>query len=133
MADGELEIIDTSAYYNRVFKKDYVVALNLTGAAVDDPDVVFFEGYACGSLRNYNNHCDAETTRLIEAQSRELDIARRRAMVWEIDRRLQEEIARPIIAYGRIAGCWQPHVRGVVLHSTSIYNNWRFEDVWIDR
>ena len=28
--DGELEIIDTAVYYNRVFKKDYVVALNLT-------------------------------------------------------------------------------------------------------
>ena len=54
-------------------------------------------------------------------------------MVWEIDRRLQEDIARPIIAYGRIAGCWQPHVKGVVLHTNSIYNNWRFEDVWIDR
>src|SRR5262249_34656603 len=48
--DGELEVIDTSIYYNRVFKKDYAVALNLTGSAVDDPDVTFFEGYACGSL-----------------------------------------------------------------------------------
>ena len=37
--DGELEVIDTSVYYNRVFKKDYVVALNLSGSAVDDPDV----------------------------------------------------------------------------------------------
>lgn len=131
--DGELEIIDTSVYYNRVFKKDYVVALNLTGAAVDDPDVVFSEGYACGSLRNYNNYCDADMSRRIEAQSRELDPKKRREMVWEIDRLLQEDIARPIIAYGRIAGCWQPHVKGVVLHSNSIYNNWRFEDVWIDR
>ena len=57
--DGELEVIDTAVYYNRVFKKDYVVALNLTGSAVDDPDVTFFEGYACGSLRNYNNYCNA--------------------------------------------------------------------------
>ena len=56
--DGELEIIDTTIYYNRVFKKDYVVALNLTGSAVDDPDVTLFEGYACGSLRNYNNYCN---------------------------------------------------------------------------
>jgi ABC-type transport system substrate-binding protein len=62
--DGELEVIDTSVYYNRVFKKDYVVALNLSGSAVDDPDVTFFEGYACGSLRNYNNYCNLELTRL---------------------------------------------------------------------
>ena len=131
--DAELEIIDTAIYYNRVFKKDYVVALNLTGSAVDDPDVTFFEGYACGSLRNLNNYCDPEMTKLFEAQSRELDQKKRLKMVWEIDRKLQEDIARPIIAQGRAAGCWQPHVKGVVLHVNSIYNGTRFEDVWLDR
>ncbi len=131
--DGELEIIDTSVYYNRVFKKDYVVALNLTGSAVDDPDVTLFEGYACGSLRNYNNYCNPEMTKLFEEQSRETDRKKRQELVWEIDRKLQEDVARPIISHGRIAGCWQPQVKNVTLHINSIYNNWRFEDVWIDR
>jgi len=44
--------------------------LSLTGSAVDDPDVTFFEGYACGPLSNFNNYCDAEMTRLFEEQSR---------------------------------------------------------------
>jgi peptide/nickel transport system substrate-binding protein len=131
--DGELEVIDTAIYYNRVFKKDYTVALNLTGSAVDDPDVTFFEGYACGSLRNYNNYCDPEMTRLFEAQSREVDQKKRLKMVWEIDRKLQEDIARPIISHGRAAGCWQPYVKGVTLHVNSIYNGTRFEDVWLDK
>jgi len=131
--DGELEVIDTSVYYNRVFKKDYTVALNLSGSAVDDPDVTFFEGYACGSLRNYNNYCNPEMTKLFEAQSQELDQEKRLKMVWDIDRKLQEDIARPIIAQGRAAGCWQPHVKGVTIHVNSIYNGWRFEDVWLDR
>ncbi|MDP2330114.1 MAG: ABC transporter substrate-binding protein [Reyranella sp.] len=131
--DAELEIIETAVYYNRVFKKDYVVALNLTGSAVDDPDVTFFEGYACGSLRNYNNYCDPEMTKLFEAQSRETDQKKRLEMVWEIDAKLQEDIARPIISNGRAAGCWQPYVKGVTIHTNSIYNGWRFEDVWLDR
>jgi peptide/nickel transport system substrate-binding protein len=130
--DGELEIIDTAVYYSRVFKKDYVVALNLTGAGVDDPDVVFFEGYACGSLRNYNNYCSEEMTKLFAEQSREKDQKKRLKLVWEIDRKLQEDIARPIIAHNKAAGCWQPHVKGVTLHSNSIYNGSRFEDVWLD-
>ena len=54
-------------------------------------------------------------------------------MVWEIDRKLQEDIARPIISHGRAAGCWQPYVKGVTIHINSIYNGWRFEDVWLDR
>ncbi|MCW5747707.1 MAG: peptide ABC transporter substrate-binding protein [Alphaproteobacteria bacterium] len=131
--DGELEIIDTAVYYNRVFKKDYTVALNLSGAAVDDPDQNFFENYACGSLRNYNNYCDAGMTRMFEAQSREADPVKRRQMVWDIDRKLQEDIARPIIVHNVAAGCWQPHVKGLTIMVNSIYNGWRFEDIWLDR
>ncbi len=131
--DGELEIIDTPVYYNRVFKKDYTVALNLTGSAVDDPDVTLFEGYACGSLRNYNNYCDPEMTKLFEAQSRELDGEKRLRMVWDIDARLQEDIARPIISNGRAAACWHPYVKNITIPVNSIYNGWRFEDVWLDR
>ncbi len=131
--DGELEVIDTAVYYNRVFNKNYTVAMNQTGSAVDDPDQNLFENYACGSLRNYNNYCDAEMTKLFEAQSRETDFKKRQQMVWDIDRRLQEDIARPIIFHGVAAGCWQPHVKGVTIMVNSIYNGWRFEDVWMDK
>ena len=75
--------------------------VNLSGVAVDDPDVALFENYGCGSLRNYNNYCDAEMTKLFQAQSRELDPKKRQQMVWDIDHKLQAEIARPIIYYGR--------------------------------
>ena len=131
--DGELEVIETGVYYSRVFKKDYAVALNLSGIAVDDPDVALFETYGCGSLRNYNGYCNPEMTKLFEAQSRELDQEKRLKMVWDIDRKLQEEMAKPIIAYGRAAGCWHPQVKNITIHTNSIYNNWRFEDIWLDR
>jgi hypothetical protein len=26
----------------------------------------------------------------------------------------------------------QPHVQGFVLHRNGIYNNWRFDDVWLE-
>jgi hypothetical protein len=33
-----------------------------------------------------------------------------------------------------VAGlCWQPYVKGFVLHHYSLYNNWRFDDVWVDK
>ena len=131
--DGELEVIDTAIYYTRVFKKDYAVALNLTGTAVDDPDVTFFEGYACGSLRNYNNYCNPKMTRLFEEQSRETNFEKRKQLVWEIDRKLQEDVARPIIMNGLAAGCLQPYVKGVTIQTNSIYNAWRFEDAWLDK
>ena len=131
--EAELEIIDTAVYYNRVFKKDFFVAMNYSGSAVDDPDVTFFEGYACGSLRNYDGYCNPKMTALFEAQSQEVDQKKRQQMVWEIDRQLQEDIARPIISNQMAAGCWHPWVKNYTIQTNSIYNGWRFEDIWLDR
>ena len=32
-----------------------------------------------------------------------------------------------------LAACQQPAVKGLTIMSNSIYNGWRFEDVWLDR
>ena len=53
--------------------------------------------------------------------------------MWEIDRKLQEDGARPIIFYYRAASCWQPYVKGLTIMVNSIYNGYRFEDLWLER
>ncbi len=54
-------------------------------------------------------------------------------MVWEIEQKLNEDVARPIIYHDRAATCWHPHVKGFAQMGNSIYNGWRFEDVWLDK
>ena len=107
--------------------------MNNTGLGVDDPDVNLVENYMCKSERNYTQYCNPEVDQLIMAQSRELDFRKRRSLVWEIERKLIEDVARPIIYHGKAATCWHPHLKGVAVHHNSIYNNWRFEDAWLDR
>ncbi|MFN3743169.1 MAG: ABC transporter substrate-binding protein [Hyphomicrobiaceae bacterium] len=131
--DAELEIIESTLYYGRVARGDYAVVLNLTGAGVDDPDVTMVEGYSCKSERNYTKYCNAEVDALIDAQSREIDAAKRKELVWRIEKILIEDAARPIIFHGYAGTCWHPHLKGHVLHRNSIYNNWRFENVWLDK
>ncbi len=131
--DAELEIIESSLWYSRVTKHDYSVGLNLTGAAVDDPDVTLVENYACKSQRNYTGYCNADVERLLQEQSQEADVQKRKKIVWQIERVLVEDGARPIIAHNRAATCWHPYVKGHVLHENSIYNNWRLEQVWLDK
>ena len=131
--DGELEVIDTSIWHAKVTRAEYSVGLNLTGVGVDDPDVNLYENYACNSERNLTKYCNKEVDALIDKQSREPDAAKRREIVWEVERRLAEDLARPIILYDRQATCWHPYVKGFVLHHNSIYNNWRYEDVWLDK
>jgi peptide/nickel transport system substrate-binding protein len=131
--DGELEPIDTSVWYNKILRRDYSIGLNLTGVAVDDPDANLIENYTCASERNYTKYCNAEVDKLIFAQSKEVDVAKRKQLVWEVERKLATDVARPIILHNVRGTCWQPHVKGLVLHRNSTYNNWRLEDVWIDK
>jgi len=131
--DGVLEPIDTTVWYAKVQRKDYSVGLNLTGVAVDYPDIKLIENYTCNSERNYTQYCNPEIDSLIFRQSREPDLEKRRRIVWDVERRLAEEVVRPMIFHNRAATCWHPHVKGIVLHQNSIYGNWRLEDVWLDK
>jgi integrase/recombinase XerD len=48
-------------------------------------------------------------------------------------RRLAEDGARPVIFYPRGGTCRQPWVKGLTIMVNSIYNGWRYEDVWLDK
>ena len=68
-----------------------------------------------------------------DRQSIETDPEERKRLVWDIDKRLQEDAVRPIIAHTCWATCWQPWVKGLTIMSNSNFNGWRFEDVWLDK
>jgi peptide/nickel transport system substrate-binding protein len=131
--DGLLEPVDTTQWYPRLSRKDYKVGLNVTETAVDDPDPAFYENYVCGALRNYTGYCNPEVDKMVDRQSAESDIEKRRKLVWEIEKKLAEDDARPILFYPRVAHCWQPQLKGLTVMANSIYNGWRFEDLWLDR
>ena len=79
---------------------------------VDDPDQSFYENYSCGSERNYTNYCNKDIEKLFDQQSVETDVNKRKKLVWEIDKKLQEDVARPIIFHSRTGTCWKPYVQG---------------------
>jgi peptide/nickel transport system substrate-binding protein len=131
--DAELDVVETANWFPKVARKDYALGLNLTGNAVDDPDQSFYENYSCGSERNYTNYCNRDIEKMFDEQSMEPDINKRKKLVWEIDKKLQEDVARPIIFYARTGTCWQPYVKGVTVMVNSSYNGYRYEDVWLDK
>jgi peptide/nickel transport system substrate-binding protein len=131
--DAELEIVESAVWFGRLARDDYAVALNLLGSGIDDPDVTLMESFACNSDRNYMKYCNPRVEKLLEEQSIEADVAKRKQIVWQIEKILAEDVVRPIIFHNRVATCWHPHVKGLVLHQNSIYNNWRLESVWLDR
>ncbi len=131
--DAELDLVETANWVPRLIRRDFQFALSQVGVATDEPDQNFSEYYACGSPRNYTGYCSPELDQLVTKQSMERDVEARRRQVWEIDRRLQADVVRPILFHMRGGTCWRPEVRNLTLMVNSPYNGWRMEDVWLDR
>jgi peptide/nickel transport system substrate-binding protein len=131
--DSELDLVETVNWFPRLARKEYQAGFIFSLTSVDDPDQQLYENYTCGSERNYMGYCDRDMERRFERQSIEADQQKRKQLVWEIDSKLQQDAVRPIIAHTRLATCWQPRVKGLTIMSNSIYNGWRFEDVWLDK
>jgi len=132
-SDGELDPIETANWFAKLARKDPQIGVNIAGSGVGDPDQQFFENYACGSERNYTGYCNAEIEKRFVEQSETADRDKRRHLVWDIDRRLQEDAARPIIYHTRLVTCRQPQLKGLTVMINSQFNGWRMEDVWLDR
>ena len=131
--DGQLEPVDTAQWLPKIMRKDYTAALNLTGNGLDEPDQTLYENFTCGAEGNYDGYCNPELDKMVDRQSMEFDQAKRKALIWAIERKLAEDAARPILYHSRSGTCWQPYVKGYTPMVNSIYNGLRFEDVWLDR
>jgi peptide/nickel transport system substrate-binding protein len=130
--DGELEMVDTANWLPKVMRKDYTIGLSPV-AGGPDPDQNLYLNYGCAGELNYNGYCSPEVDKLIDRQTSEADQTKRRQLVWEIERKLAEDGARPIFFYDRRATCWRPHVKGLTIMVNSISNGARMEDVWLDK
>jgi peptide/nickel transport system substrate-binding protein len=130
--DGELDLVETAQYYPKILRGDYSIALNLQTSG-PDPDPILHVFYGCGASLNWSRYCNPAVDELIERQSREADPNRRRAALWEIERELAADHARPIIFYRNGGTCRQPYVKGLTLMVNSPFNGWRMEDVWLDK
>jgi peptide/nickel transport system substrate-binding protein len=130
--EATLKQIETAQWHATATRGEYQIGANLTGLGTDDPDANFYENYACGSPRNYSQYCSEEMMKAFERQSQELDPKKRAAMVVDIQKRLEQDAPRPILAQRLDYYAHWAHVKGLVAHS-NVYNFSRFQDVWRDK
>jgi peptide/nickel transport system substrate-binding protein len=129
--EASLKQVETAQWHPLATRGEYQIGANLTGIGPDDPDANFYENYACGSPRNYSQYCDEQVMKMIDAQSQELDPKKRLAQVWAIQKKLEEDAARPILDWRLDYLAVWPHVKNFVPHQ-SIYNFGRMQEVWRD-
>jgi peptide/nickel transport system substrate-binding protein len=131
--DGELDLVDTALWYPKMARKDFTIGMVPIESGVDDPDQMFYENFYTGAARNYAGYSDPDFDKLVDQQSMTADPEKRKQIVWQAERKLAEAAFRPVIFYPAGATCRQPWVKGWTRMTNSIYNEWRFEDVWLDK
>ena len=130
--DATLKQVETAQWHAMATRGDYQIGANLTGLGTDDPDANFYENYACGSPRNYSQYCSEEVMKMFDRQSQELDPKKRLEQVVAIQKRLEQDAPRPILAQRLDYFAHWQHVKGLVPHN-NVYNFSRFQDVWRDK
>ena len=88
--------------------------------------------YTCKSARNYTGYCDEEAEKLIERQSQELDVVKRLALVQRIQKKLEDDAARPMLSWRYDDYAHWPHVKNLIPRH-NVYNYGRMQEVWLAR
>ena len=130
--EAPVKLIESAQWFPTLARRDFQIGANLTAGGVDEPDILFYENYKCGSPRNYTDYCNEEVDRLIDQQSQELNVEKRRKLVWDIQRKLEADVARPILTWRNEYFVQWPYVKNLVPHH-SLYNYGRLQEVWLDR
>jgi len=130
--ESTLKQIETAQWHAMAVRGEYQIGANLTGLGADDPDGNFYENYACGSPRNYTHYCSEQVTKMIDQQSQEIDQKKRLTMVYAIQKKLEEDAARPILSWRMDYFTHWPHVKGLVVQN-NVYNFGRMQEVWRDK
>jgi peptide/nickel transport system substrate-binding protein len=114
-----------------VFKKDYSIGLNLTGNSVDDPPELLWEP----RLRLAALRTAASATRISRnsASSSRSRPTWRSARAWSGHQGTDRGRGATDHRTQQGGACWQPYVKNVSIMVNSIYNGWRFEDIWLDK
>ncbi len=130
--EATIKQLDTAAWFPALSRRDFQIGANLTAGGFDDPDAYLFENYKCGSPRNYTDYCSEEMDRLIDQQSQELDRAKRLKLVADIQRKLEADVARPMLGWRKEYFARWPYVKNLVPHN-ALYNYGRMQEVWLDK
>ena len=130
--EATVKQVDSGAWFPALARREFQAGANLTAGGFDDPDAYFFENYKCGSSRNYTDYCNEQTDKLIDQQSQELDRDKRFKLVAEIQKKLEADVARPMLGWRKEYFAHWPHVKNLVPHN-ALYNYGRMQDVWLDK
>ncbi len=129
---GELKLKEYGAYISStIFGKFEKLALGLFGVWLD-PDSYLYRYYMPGQITNASGVNDPKLSEMIRLQRRTFDVAKRREMIYDIQRYLAQQVyyvygstPKPLVA-------WEPYVKNFGPNFGHDYGG-RLMVAWLDR
>ncbi|MBI2907554.1 MAG: hypothetical protein HYX92_07875 [Chloroflexi bacterium] len=128
--NATIQVLELAASRDRLFKGTFELAAYADGSSHEEPDLLLNEYYLTGSAKNYGAWSNFTYDQLYAGQSRALDPAKRKELVWEMQRVIHKEAPKMIVTWGKYQALWWSDVKNWSPHK-SVKRNHRFEDVWL--
>jgi peptide/nickel transport system substrate-binding protein len=130
---AEVTPVEFVAYQDMLAKRDFAMIAHSHSFAIDDPDFILFDHYACGGVENYPGLCDGGLDEMMARQSRTLEFAERKRLVDQIQVKVWEKDAKVWVQWTLRRAAHSSSVRGLNFGGTSLYQGRRLEQVWLER
>lgn len=129
---AKMRYMETAAFYAAADKGDFDTFAWAQAIAIEDPDQMFGEHYITGASRNYGRYVIPGFDELYIKQSRTMDPEERRKLVWQMQRMIMEHYLKAIAFWRSDYIAIRPEARGYH-EPVGIYNNLRYQDVWLTK
>jgi ABC-type transport system substrate-binding protein len=118
----------------KLMRGDFFLTFTGGGNSLDDPADQVTNRVITGGGLNYGKFSSARVDKLLADQDAELDPAKRRALIYDLQRELLDQAAYVPINTFPILYAAQPYVEGLTIdRAFSIGAHHRLENVWLNR
>jgi peptide/nickel transport system substrate-binding protein len=130
--DADLKLKEYGAFISStIYGKFDHTFLGLRGAWTD-PEAYFYRVYVPGQPFNVMGVNDPKLTDMINLQRRTFDVAKRKQIVYDIQRYLAEQALFPVNGSVKVVSAWEPYIKNYMPNNGFDFGG-RLMAAWIDK
>ena len=126
------DIEDRAAYVDREDRRDFQLKSSGGVAPVLNPSLFYSNIYLCDAPSNFSGYCDTAFEEMYTKQLSERDEDERQNIVWEMERKLFNDLPHIQIRWVAEGMAWWPWVKNFHDVDPAYYNNVTLEEVWME-
>ncbi|MBI3743962.1 MAG: hypothetical protein HY261_06735, partial [Chloroflexi bacterium] len=109
------------------------IAHHTPGIGIDDPADGYTSLMATGGTSNFGKYSNAKVDQMLKDQDVELDVAKRRAILWDVQKiNLTDFPTAPFFWGGAVYGA-RPEVKNFKTPPLSVHAAFRMDEVWLEQ